>query len=271
MPSPPAAAGRLQSMPDRYFVEIPITGEQARLEGGEAHHLVHVMRAKPGHPVTLFDGSGAEFDARIETIGRSTVELAIAERIEIDRELARSITLAVSLPKGDRQRWLVEKATELGVARLAPLITARSVAQPVESALVRLRRAVIEASKQCGRNRLMEISAAVSFRDFVREAADRAERWIAHPSDAEAPGRASQVRHGGRSQAEPKNESGGPGNENAIVVAIGPEGGFTGEEVQLAIDAGYSPLDLGPRILRVETAAIAVAAWAGLSRTEQQP
>jgi 16S rRNA (uracil1498-N3)-methyltransferase len=195
-------------MPDRYFVETPITGAQARLEGPEAHHLAHVMRAKPGLQVTLFDGSGAEFDARIETVGRATVELGVLDRIEVDRELARHITLAVSLPKGDRQRWLVEKATELGVARLIPLITARSVAQPVESALARMRRAVIEASKQCGRNRLMEVSAAVPFSDFVGVAMDNVERWIAHPRDSEARGRASQVRRGGRSQAEPGNEGG---------------------------------------------------------------
>ncbi|MEX2140035.1 MAG: 16S rRNA (uracil(1498)-N(3))-methyltransferase [Pirellulales bacterium] len=247
------------AMPDRYFVETPITGRQARLEGAEAHHLANVMRAKPGQQVTLFDGSGAEFDARIESVGRSTVDLAIVDRSEVDRELARRITLAVALPKGDRQRWLVEKTTELGVARLVPLITSRSVAQPVETALARSRRAVVEASKQCGRNRLMEISQAVAFAEFVRWEADGAERWIAQPSDSKSRGGASPT---ARSQAEPGNE------RRALIVAVGPEGGFTDDEVRAAIDAGFSQLDLGPRILRVETAAIAVAAWAVLSGGE---
>src|SRR5687767_6148250 len=125
-------------MPDRYFVETPITGQQARLEGAEAHHVANVMRAKPGQAVTLFDGSGAEFDAHVEKVGRSTVEFAVVARIDADRELARQVTLAVALPKGDRQRWLVEKATELGVAQLVPLVTSRSVAQPVAAALARL-------------------------------------------------------------------------------------------------------------------------------------
>ena len=246
-------------MPDRYFVETPITGPNARLEGSEAHHLAHVMRAKPGQQVTLFDGSGAEFEAQIESVGRSSVELAIVQRVEVDRELARRITLAVALPKGDRQRWLVEKATELGVARLVPLITSRGVAQPVEAAVARLRRIVIEASKQCGRNRLMEISRAVGFGEFVRWELGGAERWIAQPSDER--GGASQAV---RSQAE-------PGNENALVVAIGPEGGFTDAEVRLAIDAGFLAVDFGPRILRVETAAIAVAAQVALACGEVQP
>src|SRR5687768_5475542 len=95
-------------MPDRYFVENQIAGREAQLAGAEAHHLANVMRAKPGQPVTLFDGSGAEFDARVEKVGRSTIDLAVVARIDADRELTRQNTLAVALPKGDRQRWLVE-------------------------------------------------------------------------------------------------------------------------------------------------------------------
>src|SRR4029078_8817654 len=132
-------------------------GQQGCLQGAEAHHLAQVMRAKCGDEVCLFDGSGFEFRASIRKIGRVEVEFEIVESRQVDREMARHITLAVSLPKGDRQRWLVEKTTELGVARLVPLVTRYSVAQPVGNATTRLRRAVIEASKQCGRNRLMEI------------------------------------------------------------------------------------------------------------------
>jgi 16S rRNA (uracil1498-N3)-methyltransferase len=105
----------------------------------------------------------------------------------------------------------------------------------------------------------MEISQAVGFGEFVQWEVDGAERWIAQPSDAR--GGASQAV---RSQAE-------PGNENALVVAIGPEGGFTDEEVRLAIDAGFVAVDFGPRILRVETAAIAVAAQVALACGEVQP
>ena len=243
-------------MADRYYVETPITGPQARLVGGEAHHLSNVMRAKPGQAVILFDGSGAEFEARIETVGRSEVTLCVVARVEAVRESKRRLTLAVSLPKGERQRWLVEKATELGVARIVPLMTARSVAQPVAAALARLRRAVVEASKQCGRNRLMEIGEAQRWSDFVHCAPTAATRWVAHRSLTDE----RQFAGDGPIAILPRTQ---PANaQREVVVAIGPEGGFTEEEVAIALETGWRQLDLGPRILRVETAAVAVAAWA---------
>jgi 16S rRNA (uracil1498-N3)-methyltransferase len=206
--------------------------------------------------VTLFDGSGAEFDARIEGVGRSEITLSVVARVEADRESTRRLTLAVSLPKGDRQRWLVEKATELGVARMVPLITTRSVAQPVAAALARLRRTVIEASKQCGRNRLMEIAEAERFGDFVMHTPMSALRWIAHRSTIEA----DSVGGEAPLRIPPRIQLAGAAEE--VVVAIGPEGGFAEEEVAAALAAGWRQLDLGPRILRVETAAIAAATWA---------
>src|SRR5262245_48965007 len=125
-------------MADRYFVDSPIEGPFAQLAGSEAHHLAHVMRAKRGDPITLFDGSGAEFSARIEHIDRNHIELAIISRQLVDRELGFPLLLGVALPKGDRQRWLVEKATELGVARLVPLATERSNDRPSPAVLARL-------------------------------------------------------------------------------------------------------------------------------------
>ena len=134
-------------MTQRYFVDNPIAGENVTLTGAEAHHLLHVMRAKPGDEVVLFDGSGDEFPARVEALRRSEADVVILGRHTVNRELPCPVTLGVALPKGDRQRWLVEKAVELGVTRLIPLETARSVAQPNAKAIERLRRAVIEASK----------------------------------------------------------------------------------------------------------------------------
>lgn len=226
-------------MSDRYFVETPITSDRAVLAGAEAHHLLHVMRAALGARVTLFDGAGWEFEAEVRRAGRTEVELAILARHDIDREAATALTLGVALPKGDRQKWLIEKATELGVARLVPLATERAVAQPSEGALQRLRRAVIEASKQCGRNRLMEIAALQEWDEFVAANRDVPRRLIAHPG----------------AEPLPRTES-----HEAIVAAIGPEGGFTDGELARAIAVGWQPIGLGPRTLRVETAAIAVAA-----------
>src|SRR5262249_50045544 len=99
-------------MSERFFVDPPITGDRAELTGDEARHLKTVMRAAVGDEALLFDGSGSEFVARISGVAKGRIELAIVERREISRELPFSLTLAVALPKGDRQKWLVEKVTE---------------------------------------------------------------------------------------------------------------------------------------------------------------
>jgi 16S rRNA (uracil1498-N3)-methyltransferase len=233
-------------MSQRFFVP-EIDGEQAMLDGSEAHHLIHVMRAKAGTEVVLFDGSGAEYAARVTRIDRSRVALAIRRRSEIDRELPGRMTLAVALPKGDRQRWLVEKTVELGVTCLVPLITQRGVAQPAQQALERLERTVIEAAKQCGRNRLMEIAAPRPFIEFAAEAPAGPTRLVAHP--------------GGRSMGDLfRDEEHASTAETAYLLAIGPEGGFTREEIAIATREGWRTVDLGPRTLRIETAALALAA-----------
>lgn len=229
-------------MADRYFVDKSISADRVTLGGAEAHHLIHVMRATAGTRVTLFDGSGDEFMGAVARVGRSEVELAILAREPIDRELPFDLTLGVALPKGDRQKWLVEKAVELGVTRIVPLRTERAVAQPVEQALARLRRTVIEASKQCGRNRLLRIDEPQSWPEFLEGAAGAACRLLAHPG------------HNNQAQRTLSTDDG------AAIAAIGPEGGFTDDEVAPAASAGWQIVDLGPRILRVETAAILLAA-----------
>src|SRR5690348_11231442 len=168
-------------MSERFFSPHPITAGCMMLDGSEAHHLLHVMRAAVGDEVTLFDGTGAEFRATIETLRRADAELRIVERREVDRELPFELVVGVALPKGDRQKWLVEKLTELGVTSLVPLMTERSVAQPNESALERLQRSVIEAAKQCGRNRLMEITAPKSWSDWLSKSDTNRRLLIANP------------------------------------------------------------------------------------------
>jgi 16S rRNA (uracil1498-N3)-methyltransferase len=237
-------------MSGRFFVDSPISGNHATLAGAEAHHLAHVMRAKPGDRLMLFDGSGFEFAAQIESIGKAQVELTVLGRLAIDRESSMRLTLAVALPKGDRQRWLIEKAGELGVANLVPLITQRGVAQPSASAVARLQRTAIEAAKQCGRNRLLEIAQPQRWGDYL-SAAVAAVRWLAHP--------------GGKSLPASWPTAGDQAPPSSVIAAVGPEGGFTDEEVAQAIAAGWQMVDLGPRILRVETAAAAVAAWVSLA------
>jgi len=233
-------------MSRRFFADEPIIGDTAQLTGAEAEHAVKVLRAKVGAVVSLFDGGGAEFPARITAMGRSGVALAVLARREVSRELATEVTLGVALPKGDRQRWLVEKAVELGVSSLVPLITQRGVAQPNEAALGRLRRYVIEAAKQSGRNRLLQIAAPQTFAGFGRQASRAAFRILAHPGP----------------DSVPIAELALPGPAGAVSCAVGPEGGFTDEE--LAAADGWRRVSLGLRILRVETAAVALAAWFSL-------
>ncbi len=231
-------------MTERYFVDQPI--EQAasiELSGPEAHHLLHVMRAKVGAEVILFDGSGDQFAARVERLGRSSATLAVLERQSVDRELPFALTLGVALPKGDRQRWLVEKAVELGVTRLVPLITEHSAGHAAADPPQRIRRGVIEAAKQCGRNRLLEIAPAQRLAEFL--AAGGASRLLAHPGGS--PLRAALA-------AQDAMNAGAE-----VRLAVGPEGGFSPGEVESARTAGWMVVDLGPRILRIETAVCFVA------------
>jgi 16S rRNA (uracil1498-N3)-methyltransferase len=234
-------------MSDRYFVDRPIDGPSAQLRGAEAHHLAHVMRARPGEQVVLFDGSGAEFRAQIDRLGRAEIDLTVLGRELVDREAGAAITLGVALPKGDRQRWLVEKSVELGVARLVPLSSERSVDRLSESSLERLRRAVIEASKQCGRNVLMEIAPPAEIGDYLRAASGDGLRWCAHPGARPL---------GELLDALPKPAAARP----QVALAIGPEGGWTDAELEAASAAGWHAVGLGARTLRVETAALALVA-----------
>ena len=224
-------------MPDRYYAETPIAGPTATLTGSEAHHLLHAMRAKPGLQLVVFDGQRGEYDATVSRCSRSEVELEVGPRREVERELTFGLTLAVALPKGDRQRWLVEKAVELGVTRLVPLQTARSRAAGEQS--TKLGRYVIAASKQCGRNRLMQIVPPTAWPELIN-GQTTARRLLAHPD--------------GQSLTELDLQP-----LADIWLAIGPEGGFTDEEVELAVVAGWENVSLGSRILRIETAALVLA------------
>ena len=242
-------------MSERFYSATPITAERVTLDGPEAHHLLHVMRAKVGEQVTLFDGSSDEFTAEVVKLSRATAELQILERRILDRELPFELIVAVALPKGDRQKWLVEKLTELGVTTLVPIETARGVAQPTAGTLDRLRRSVIEAAKQCGRNRLMQIAEPKSWSNLIASDPRSPE-----PSPQRRPHRRLVAHPGGKPLTQFNLAT-----PTATQLAICPEGGLTDEEINAALAAGWQTVDLGPRILRVETAAVALAAAISLS------
>jgi len=220
----------------------------AELTGDEANHLVRVMRRKPGDTVTLFDGNGREFPATITESRKDRVTLNVLEVRHVDTEAQRQVTLAVALPKGDRQKWLIEKLTELGCFRLIPLQTERSVAQCSGQVLDRLRRQVIEAAKQCGRTRLMQISPEQTIADISGDTSCETAGWMAHPR-VSTDGCQWDIKRLMQTSL-PKR----------VLFLIGPEGGFTDRELELAVKHDVKPLDLGVRLLRVETAAMIVAA-----------
>lgn len=249
-------------MAHRFFVESATVGDLATLCGGQAHHLLHVMRAVVGTQVVLFDGSGHEFRACMERIGRSTVDLRVLSSRHVSRELPCPLILGVAPPKGDRQKWLVEKAVELGVTRLILLQTKRALYRPSEKTFSRLRRTVVEASKQCGRNRLMEVAEAVAWQDYVGQPTAATE----HPPPCLL-------------MAHLKVEPDGPSEDvisrcasaGHIRLAIGPEGGLTENEVAVARHQGWRTVTLGPRILRIETAAVALVSLVAHGAMGQRP
>jgi len=223
-------------MSERYFIEQPLGKGSVTIDGAEAHHLVTVCRLRPGDTVRLFNGDGREYPAVVDSAGRRSVTLDVGEGEPVSRELNHRLEVAAPLPKGDRAIFLIEKLTELGVTAFTPLQTTRSVVLPREAKLNRLQRHVIEASKQCGRNILMEIRPLQQLRELLFRDDLPTGRALAHVG-----GDASPVLIGD------------------AIVAVGPEGGFTEEEIEQAKAAGWRVVGLGRRILRVESAAIALA------------
>lgn len=225
-------------MADRFYCPDAPSGGGYFLEGDEARHLARVRRVGPGETVELFDGRGLAVTARVETVARDRVELAAVGDPRAEAPAQCRLTLATAVPKGERFDWLVEKATELGVERLVPLVTERSVVDPGAAKLARLRRAVIEACKQCGRNRLMELDPPTPWTTMAARHDDGL-RFLAQPGGAVP---SSWPRTGSNGKA---------------TLAVGPEGGFTDEEARVGDLAGWTIVSLGRTLLRIETAGLA--------------
>jgi 16S rRNA (uracil1498-N3)-methyltransferase len=236
------AGEHLAKMADRFYINCALASGPVVVAGAEARHLAVVCRLRPGDAVRLFNGDGREYPAEVREVGKRTVKREVCGVEAPAREHPFRLEVAAPLPKGDRAPFLVEKLTELGATTFTPLQTARSVVQPREAKLDRLQRCVIEASKQCGRNILMAVGPLTEWTDFLRREDLPHRKVLAHP--------------GGPPLARREMP-------DDVAAAVGPEGGFTDEEVESARAAGWNAAGLGPRILRVETAALVLAAWAG--------
>ncbi len=229
-------------MADRFYVNCPLSPGPVELDGPEAHHLATVCRLRRGDRVCLFNGDGREYPAEVTAATRRSVALEVLGVESPARELGFRLEVAAPLPKGDRAQFLVEKLTELGATHFVPLVTARSVVEPREAKLEKLERYVVEASKQCGRNVLMQVEPPAEWDEYCRRPDLPALRVLAHP--------------GGTRVEVPVERVG-------VAAAVGPEGGFTDEEVEAARAAGWQVVGLGPRVLRVETAALLLAGLLG--------
>lgn len=232
----------------RFFVEGPLSvNARVELTAAVAHHARVVLRLREGDPIVLFNGLGGEYHAQLT--GPSQAEVIGFDPIE--REPSLHITLIQAQATADKVDWVIEKAVEIGVARVIVTGTARSTArlEPARRArrLQHWRELALAACCQCGRNRPVTILAAESLADALAEAGDAHFKWILDPAAA----------HG----LPPA-----PSEARRTALAVGPEGGFEPGELQLAAQAGFEPLWLGPRVLRTETAGLAAAAaWFALN------
>lgn len=219
------------------------------LPPGPSRHL-QVLRLQPGHPLTLFDGEGGEWSARVVVMGRSAVDVCLEAHDPVDREAGCAVTLAVGMPANDRMDALIEKATELGVAAVQPLVCERSVlrlaGERAERKVLHWQGVAAAASEQSGRTRLPRIAP-------VRALGD----WLS-ALPAAAP---DEVRCVLSLTPGCGLSSLGGWPAPAACLLSGPEGGLTEQEETLARARGFEPVSLGPRTLRADTAPLAALAW----------
>ncbi len=237
----------------RFYCPCPLaSGDLLDLPAKAARH-VQVLRLQPGSTITLFNGGiqgtapfGGEFEATITRMGRSDVQVQVGAHAPREREAAREVHLAIGMPANERMDWLVEKATELGVASIRPLLAERSVlklkGERADKKLAHWRGVAIAACEQSGRNRVPMVHDAMDLGDWLGTAQPPL-RLLLSLRPASQPLRAAAT-----SAAVP------------VVFLSGPEGGLTAGEEAAALARGFVPVTLGPRILRAETAPLAALA-----------
>lgn len=217
------------------------TGRRLTVEGSAGNHIARVLRLRVGDTLTLFNGQGGEYPGSIEEIRRDTVLVSVLERRDVERESPCQVILAQGISRGERMDWVVQKATELGVAQIAPLFTERSVVNLDDRQAARKvqhwRSIAIAACEQSGRNRVPEIAQPVDLYDLLEHQTPRGTALLLSPGAAL---RISDV----------------PTATAGTMVLIGPEGGLADVEQEAAVKSGFTPVRLGPRVLRTETAAV---------------
>jgi 16S rRNA (uracil1498-N3)-methyltransferase len=255
----------------RFYCPAPLaTATELDLPAGAARH-VQVLRLQPGDSITLFNGGpgwdagnarnqpGGEFDATITRMGRSDVGVRIGAHHALEREPLRTMHLAVGMPANDRMDWLVEKATELGVASIQPLMTERSVlrlsGERADKKVAHWQSVAIAACEQCGGNRVPLVHPVLGLGAWLK-----GQTATAQPISAQAGALLLSLRAGTRSLQVAIDAIAPPDGNTppfALTFLSGPEGGLSAAEEDAALAQGFAPVTLGPRVLRAETAALA--------------
>jgi len=233
---------------------LDVSASKAILNPEESRHLSRALRLAKGDEIRLFDASGSEFKAVIEIATAKRCEARIVEKCAAGVPALPRLTVGFSMIRREPMRWLVQKATELGVESLAPFVSERTagreraVGAAAESFKARCERISMASCKQSGRNRPLEILSPQSFEEFIKEHSQAAAAFLAWEGGDAAP------------LGHVLNECRFRGNDDdRFALAIGPEGGFTSGEYDFSIENGFKPVDLGPFVLRAETAAIAAS------------
>lgn len=223
----------------RFHLPAPAWQDEPVLTGDEARHLSQVLRMKAGERVLVFDGEGRRAPAEILDVARERVALRLGEAV-VSPPPRPTITLAQAIPKGKNMDFIVQKAVELGVSSIQPLVTRHTVVQPGENKAEKWRRVALEACKQCGQDRLPVIADALPF-----------DRWI-----ADAPAGLKLVASLAPGARPFREVLAAHPDCVAATIIIGPEGDFSEGETAAALAAGFLPITLGGIVLRVETAAL---------------
>lgn len=218
-------------------------GAQFSLSPEAAQHVSKALRLKSGDALVVFDGRGGEYEAALTRVDKGSVDVKVGAFRDVEREPRLRVGLVQGLPEADKMDWVIQKAVELGVAWVQPLVCDRSVVRLSGERAARReahwRRVAVAACEQAGRNRIPEVRPTLGFQSWIAMPSD-ALRWMLEPAGAPIGSR-------------------GPPPESFELV-VGPEGGLSERERDLAVGRGLEPVGLGPRVLRTETAGLAALA-----------
>lgn len=252
----------------RFFVSkgaVDLKNGVVTITGEDVKHIGSVLRAEPGDPLELSDGAGTDYDVVVEQVSKDSILAKIKGSRPNRTEPPIDVTLFQGIPKADKMDFIIQKCVELGIKRIIPVMTARTVVRfankkDADSKVTRWSRIALEAAKQCDRGIIPEIGDPIGFDMAVKQAADFDLKLLPYEEESRGSLRRQLKAFSARRSAPVGNGESGACRKSSVAVFIGPEGGFTPAEAEKAVQGGFASVTLGPRILRTETAGLAAAA-----------